>query len=615
MKKREKPGLPLRHVVAVLGVSFFVAGVFFGVRYFAHAAALTGTDVQPLSLIAGATTNATVSFHTTGVIPPAGKIAVTFPARFLASGVTGATCSSMDGTFAVSVLGQVVTITRQGDGTPQAASDETCTILSVVNPTIAGATGTYSIATKNALGALIDADGAVPGDTIVPAALTHTGNHLAPARSAVTSVLVATFGTVNALESDGLIEITFPSGFDVSGASDASCSSMDGAFATSVAGQTVTITRSGGTTSAPQAQTCIVRNVVNPSAVGMYSPFVFTTANALGAVHDADVSVPGVAVLGASSGGFVPNVPARFTVSLTVLTPDASVSVGEDASITWSFNGPVLQVPLATLSYSEDGGGTWKEIVANQADVGAYTWNVPEEISVHDIIIKVEVFDKDTFITSAQSNLLTVSRLAVNDEPAPAAQGSSSSDATVTSSPESEVTAPAATDVVVSEPVNTEETATPEPIVYGPDLYIRGTSSSTVYALSGDGLRHVFWNAQILATYGVTSADVVQLSDEQLSLHALGDPRLPKPGTVLVKVPSSERVYAIGASGELHWLTSQSVAASFYGEHWADYVIDIPETGWLAFTMGSDITASTQWSVDASALLTRNQLNSAENVR
>ena len=610
MKKRERPGLPLRHVVLILGICFFVTGVLFGIRYFARAAALTGTDVQPLSLIAGATTNVTVSFHTSSVIPPAGKVAVTFPAGFLTSGVTGASCSSMDGTFSVSVVGQIVTITRLGDGTAQAANDETCTIVSVVNPTVAGATGTYGITTKNAVGGLIDADGAVPGDVITPAALLHTGNHLAPARTAVTSVLAATFGTVNPLESDGQIQITFPEGFDVSGASDASCSSMDGIFSTSVAGQTVTITRSGGSVSMPQAQTCIVRNVVNPSAVGMYSPFVFTTTNALGAVHDADIAVPGVAVLGASSGGFVPNVPARFTVSLSVLTPDSSVKIGEDASITWSFTGPLLQVPLATLSYSEDGGGTWKEIVANQPDVSAYTWNVPEEISVHDIIIKVEIFDQEKFITSAQSNILTVDRSAINDQPVPAAQSSSSSDSTATSSPDGETVTPAADDAVASDPVSTEEPDTAEPIVYGPDLYIRGTSSSTVYALSGDGLRHVFWNAQILATYGVTVADVVQLSDEQLSLHALGDPRLPKPGTVLVKVPSSERVYAIGASGELHWLTSQSVAASLYGNHWSDYVIDIPETGWPAFTMGSDITASTEWLVDANALLTRNQLNS-----
>lgn len=608
MKKRNIPGLPLRHVMAILGVCFFISGVFLFVRYFARAAALTGTDVQPLSLVAGATTDVTISFHTVSTIPPSGRVVVTFPGRFLTSGVTSASCPSMDGTFVVSVADQNVTITRQGDGTAQTTNDETCTILGIVNPNVSGTTNVYAIATKNGAGTVLDVDGAVPADVITPAALMETSNHLAPARTGVTSVLAALFGTTNPVESDGQIEITFPVGFDVSSADDASCSSMDGDFATSVVGQTVTITRSGGTVSVPQAQACIVRNVINPLTVGMYEPFIFTTTNSVGAIHDTDVAVPGAAVLGASSGGFVSDVPARFTVSLAVLTPDSSVSIGENTSISWAFKGPSLLVPLATLSYSEDGGSTWNEIVTKLENVSVYTWNVSSDISVNTIIIRVEIFDKEKLITSAESTLLAVDRSAVNDEPVPTTPSSSTSDSETPSS-DSEEVVPEVGQSVTEEPIDAEETVTPEPVVYGPDLYIRGTSSSTVYALSGDGLRHVFWNAQILATYGVGLADVVQLSDEQLSLHPLGSPRLPKPGTVLVKVPTLERVYAIGASGELHWLTSQSVAAKFYGEDWSDYVIDIPETGWLAFTMGSDITASTEWTVDTSLLLTRDELN------
>jgi hypothetical protein len=609
MKKRTKPGLPLNHVVGILGVCFFLVGVFLGVQYFVHAAALTGTDVQPLSLVAGDTTNVTVAFHTSSPIPPAGKVVVTFPARFLVSGITSAACSSMDGTFAVSMIGQNVTITRQGDGTPQMADDEACTITSVVNPSIAGTTGVYGITTRTAVGGLLDTDAAVPGDIIVSAPLTQTNAHLAPARVGVSGVLVALFGTANPIENDGRINITFPVGFDVSAVTNASCSSMDGEFLTSVDGQVVTITRSGGTISLPQAQTCIIRNVSNPVSVGLYGPFVFSTTNSIGALHDRDLAVPGVAVLGASSGGFVPDVPARFSVSLTVLTPDANVSVGEDTSITWSYRGPTLLVPLATLSYSEDGGGSWQEIVADQTNTGTYAWDVPAEIAVKTIIIKVDIFDKEKFITSGQSGLLAVDRSAASEEAIPVSQGSSSADEVAM--PEGDNTSPAEGDSVAEEPANVaDETSVTEPVVYGPDLYIRGTSSSTVYALSGDGLRHVFWNAQILATYGVELGDVVQLSDEQLSLHALGEPRLPKAGTVLVKVPSSERVYAIGDDSELHWLTSQSVAASFYGKRWSDYVIDIPETGWLAFTVGTDITASSNWTVDTAALLTRDELNS-----
>jgi alpha-tubulin suppressor-like RCC1 family protein len=132
---------------------------------------LSATNVEPASLYAGASGNVTVSFTTVNPIPADGKIEVTFPSGFVISngGTTTASSATMDGALAVSVNGQVVTVTRSG-GTQQAAAAETLSLTYIRVPTTAGSTGTYTIKTASSSGSStgrIDQDTAVAADTIL----------------------------------------------------------------------------------------------------------------------------------------------------------------------------------------------------------------------------------------------------------------------------------------------------------------------------------------------------------------------------------------------------------------------------------------------------------------
>ena len=64
---------------------------------FVQAATLTATNVQPSSLLQGASVSVTITFTTATAIPSTGKIKVTFPPGFNVSAVNGGTCPTMDG--------------------------------------------------------------------------------------------------------------------------------------------------------------------------------------------------------------------------------------------------------------------------------------------------------------------------------------------------------------------------------------------------------------------------------------------------------------------------------------------------------------------------------------
>ncbi|MFB3918433.1 MAG: hypothetical protein ACE14U_00005 [Candidatus Velamenicoccus archaeovorus] len=132
---------------------------------------LSSTNVEPASLYAGASGNVTVSFTTVNPIPADGKIEVTFPSGFVISngGTTTATSATMDGALAVTINGQVVTVTRSG-GTQQAAAAESLTLTYIRVPTTAGSTGTYTIRTASSSGSStgrIDQNTAVAADTVL----------------------------------------------------------------------------------------------------------------------------------------------------------------------------------------------------------------------------------------------------------------------------------------------------------------------------------------------------------------------------------------------------------------------------------------------------------------
>jgi len=87
----------------------------------------------------------------------------------------------------------------------------------------------------------------------------------------------------------------------------------------------------------------------------------------------------------------------------------------------------------------------------------------------------------------------------------------------------------------------------------------------------------------------------------------MGDPMLPQPGSVLVKIQSDPKVYAIDEGNVLRWVPDEDTANNVYGLSWADYVIDLDASTFARFSIGNNMATSDF--VDKAMMKTRFQLS------
>ena len=562
-----------------VAVGLLAAVGFMGTGKFALAAALASTNVQPASLVAGATSTVTVTFTTTTTIPANGKIVVVFGAGFNVAGASGGACPSMDGVFSTGVVGQTVTLTRSTGGV-QTAAVESCTIGGIVNPSVSGSTGTYTITTTDASDTPLDTDAAVAADTITAAALTST--NVAPGGTTVgtRNTATVTFTTVNQIPADGKVKVTFGSGFVVSGASSFACSTLTGgSVATTIASQTVILTRTGGDIEAAGAQTCTIAGIVNPVTAGSTGAYTISTTNSSDAIIDTDAAVTADTMLAASSSSnaVANSTPLTYDISLSAPAASAAYAAGDEITITWSTSGGTGTVSAVNLDYSTDGGSTFTSIVSATANDGSYVWTAPD-ISAQSITIRAQATDLLTVLDTDTSDAFSIGTEVGGGD----------------------------TDETPAEDVDTSEGST---TLLPEGTFFKGESWDTVYYVDGT-TRRPFLDAQTFFTYVDNFDAVIETSDDYLANYAIGTPMLPKAGTVLVKVVSVNNVYALEADNTLRWISSESLASSLYGSNWADYVIDVPVTAWGHFTIGEDVESVNDIEVDESMMETRDALNS-----
>jgi hypothetical protein len=539
------------------------------------AGTLGSTNVQPSSLVAGANVTITATFTMNNSLEANGAIRIQLPSGFTINGGSSvASCSTMDGEFALAGSTTLAAIIRSG-GSIEPAGAQTCTVTNVTNPTTAGSTGTYSIQAVTVANEVHDQDTAVTADTITAATLTSTNVQPASLRAATTNTVTVSFTMVNSLEGTGKIKVTFPSGFVVSGAANATCSTMDGQFATSVASQVVTITRSSGNIEAAGAQTCTIGSIQNPSTAGTSGTYTISTTNSSDAVHDTDAAITGDFISAGSSSSSEPSSSSSLTYTMMITAPVAETSfdAGDAIDIAW-MSGGTGSTPYVNISYSIDGGTTWSTIATNETNDGSYVWTSPN-FTAASVILKVEGTDLSTVLSTTSSGTFSIG---------------------IVSSEEND------------EAVEFDGEIDGNGLVVGD--YIKGESWSTVYFIDENSVRRPFLDSQTFFTYADDFSSVVTVADAVLAEYTVGTPMLPKEGIVLVKVQSLNSVYALVGDNTLRWVTTEAVATALYGTNWADYVIDVPATAWGHFEIGENIVASTDITVDLHSMQTRSALNS-----
>ncbi len=257
--------------------------------------ALTNVNVEPVALTSGTEGDVAVTFTLANVLPNDGKVVIDFGSGFDATGLTNITnTSGIDGTWAIALsdgdgTNDIVTLTRQADGTQTAATTTIVLMLEdeVKNPTISGSTGSYTVSTQLNAGTVIDS-GTATADLISAGAL--AGLSVTPEELFPGAIVNQTISltTSNAIPLDGKILITYPDGFVLSTSTTAtSASDLDGVLATSIDGQVLTITRSGGSAfgAGGVIDDLIVSNIRNPKNAGVTGTFTITTTDS------ADISI------------------------------------------------------------------------------------------------------------------------------------------------------------------------------------------------------------------------------------------------------------------------------------------------------------------------------------
>jgi hypothetical protein len=271
---------------------------------------------------------------------------------------------------------------------------------------------------------------------------------------------------------------------------------------------------------------------------------------------------------------------------LTVINWSDVEAKYDDATITYSYESALL----ASHETNEDGsfvtpvyttsGLTESSIAADGTPEGDYFWHVKTTDSYGN--------------ESAWSDLASFSIVPDSENTTPRTHGGSGY-IPPQNTPAGEVLGDSDEDVTPPGEVlgdTDEDTDEPEEVI-DVKTYIRTEGMDTVYFVDENMVRHPVIDAQTYFTYTNTWDDVKFVSEEAFAKLTLGKPVLPKAGVVLVKIQSSNRVYALeldeAGNTVLRMIPDEITASFIYGADWQDYVIDVEPTHFKRFVMGDDV--------------------------
>lgn len=237
--------------------------------------------------------------------------------------------------------------------------------------------------------------------------------------------------------------------------------------------------------------------------------------------------------------------------------------------------------PFVNIHTSAD-DENWTEVVSNYPNAGIYEFDESDNI------------DEVNYIRLQLTDLASILDTGVLERNIPVVSGEDDED----DSSAEEVDTTDSDDEVEEEFAFPDEAISPwdgdmEPVdAVEPGDLIRGENYTTVYLITEDYKRRPFWNEAIYATYYDSFDDVIEVTDATLGVLKLGNPMMPNPETVLVKVLSLSDVslpVMVDFANIRRKVPSEAVASSLFGELWADYVIDLPVGVHRWYAEGDDL--------------------------
>ncbi|MBU1032544.1 MAG: serine protease [Patescibacteria group bacterium] len=117
-------------------------------------------------------------------------------------------------------------------------------------------------------------------------------------------------------------------------------------------------------------------------------------------------------------------------------------------------------------------------------------------------------------------------------------------------------------------------------------MLAKSALSDTVYCLRANGTRSVFPNSATYFTWFSDFSGVVTLPNEQLAGYRLSTNVTMKPGT-MIKIQTDPKVYIVSdVSGTIRWINNEEQVIELYGQGWAGFVKDVPDTFFINYKRG-----------------------------
>lgn len=157
----------------------------------------------------------------------------------------------------------------------------------------------------------------------------------------------------------------------------------------------------------------------------------------------------------------------------------------------------------------------------------------------------------------------------------------------------------------ITQTVSITFTSSSSALIYG-DLF-KESGSTAVYYYADNGRRYVFPTAAVYFSWYSDFSTIKTVSHSTVTSVSFGGNVVVKPGSFLVQFVSMDtpfrvldpKVYVLTSAGQLRWVTSASVAASFYGADWERKIVAVPEvykTNYGGAVAGADVNSVSDYS-------------------
>jgi len=142
-----------------------------------------------------------------------------------------------------------------------------------------------------------------------------------------------------------------------------------------------------------------------------------------------------------------------------------------------------------------------------------------------------------------------------------------------------------------------------EAATYSSGDLIKGESFPSVYYYAENGMRYVFPNEKTYFTWYENFDDVITIPDAELGSIMIGGNVTYKPGYKMMKVTTSNKVYAVEGGGVIRWIKTQEAAETLYGANWSDWIDDVPDAFFTNYREGASIEFAADYDKDHQATL------------